>query len=68
MLFLQGSKDALAELDLLERTVASLSGRAELFLAPEADHSFHVPARIGRKDADLLAEILDKAAAWMAER
>jgi predicted alpha/beta-hydrolase family hydrolase len=68
MLFLQGSKDALAETDLLQATVAGLGDRAALALVADADHSFHVPARTGRKDADVLAGILDEAAAWMAAR
>jgi predicted alpha/beta-hydrolase family hydrolase len=68
MLFLQGSKDALAEADLLRATVAGLGDRAALKLVADADHSFHVPARTGRKDADVLAAILDEAAAWMAAR
>ncbi|GGC72534.1 alpha/beta hydrolase family protein [Chelatococcus reniformis] len=66
MLFLQGSRDALAALDLLEPVVAGLGTFATLVLAPDADHSFHVPARTGRKDADVLADLLDIAAAWMA--
>jgi predicted alpha/beta-hydrolase family hydrolase len=65
MLFLQGSKDALAELALLRQTVDSLGGRAELALFDDADHAFHVPARSGRKDDQVLAELLDRAAAWM---
>lgn len=66
MLFLQGTKDLLAQLDLLEGVVAGLGARATLELAAEADHSFHVPARTGRKDADVLAALLDSAATWMA--
>lgn len=66
MLFLQGTRDALAERALLEPVVAGLGGRAALVLAPDADHAFHVPARSGRKDAEVLAELLDAAAAWMA--
>ena len=66
MLFLQGAHDALADLALLQRTIAGLEGRATLELIPEADHAFHVPARSGRKDADVLADMLDVAAAWMA--
>jgi len=65
MVFLQGSTDALAQQDLLERTVAGLEGRATLKLIDAADHSFHVPARTGRKDGEVLAEFLDTAAAWM---
>ena len=66
MLFLQGANDALAQLDLLEPTVAGLGARARLELLPDADHSFHVPAKTGRKDADVLADALARAAAWMA--
>lgn len=68
MLFLQGEKDALAELALLRPTVERLRPRAELALYPDADHSFHVPAKSGRKDADVLADILDRAAGWMRAR
>jgi predicted alpha/beta-hydrolase family hydrolase len=65
MLFLQGTHDALAELPLLEQTVAGLGARATLVLADAADHSFHVAAKTGRKDADVLAELLDRAVGWM---
>jgi predicted alpha/beta-hydrolase family hydrolase len=65
MLFLQGTKDTLAELGLLRQTVARLGDRAALVLADDADHAFHVPARTGRKDADVLAALLERAAAWM---
>ena len=68
MLFLQGAKDLLAERERLEQTVGGLGERATLRLVEEADHSFHVPARTGRTDADVLGEILDAAAAWMAAR
>lgn len=66
MLFLQGDKDALAEVALLRETVASLSGRATLYLIDDADHAFHVPARSGRKDPEVLADALEAAAAWIA--
>jgi uncharacterized protein len=65
MLFLQGTNDALADLDLLRRTVSELGGRASLHLADDADHSFHVPARSGRKDPEVLAAVLAAAAGWM---
>jgi uncharacterized protein len=64
MLFLQGTRDALAELDLLKPTVAALGARAKLILAQDADHAFHVPAKTGRKDSAVLAELLDATAAW----
>jgi uncharacterized protein len=65
MLFVQGTNDALAQLDLLRPTVAGLGALASLELLPEADHSFHAPARSGRKDADALAGALAGAAEWM---
>ena len=64
-LFLQGSSDEFAELDLLQATVAGLRDRATLKLVEAADHAFHVPARTGRKDVDVLSEFLDAAQAWM---
>jgi hypothetical protein len=68
MLFLQGTKDLLADLDLLRPTVAGLGDRATLELFTDADHAFHVPARTGRTDAEVLGAMLDTAAAWMAGR
>lgn len=65
MLFLQGSRDELASLALLEPLVAGLGPRARLAVFPEADHSFHVPARSGRKDPEVLAEVLDTLGAWI---
>ena len=67
MLFLQGTRDEFAQLDLLQPVVAKSKG-ATLELFDEADHSFHVPARTGRKDADVREEILEKAARWMRAR
>jgi predicted alpha/beta-hydrolase family hydrolase len=68
MLFLQGTRDALAELLLLEPTVSSLAPHATLILADEADHSFHVPRKTGRTDSDALSEVLDAGANWMLSR
>ena len=65
MLFLQGTRDALAELDQLEPVCKALGQRATLKLLLDADHSFHVPARTGRKDAEVRAELLDALAAWI---
>jgi predicted alpha/beta-hydrolase family hydrolase len=66
MLFLQGTRDALADLAELKPAIATFGKRATLKLLDDADHSFHVPARTGRKDADVLAEALDSFAAWVA--
>jgi len=65
MLFLQGTRDALADLPLLQPLVQQLGKRATLHLVQEADHSFHVPARTGRKDADVRREMLDALARWI---
>jgi predicted alpha/beta-hydrolase family hydrolase len=65
ILFLQGTADTLAEMNLLQPVVAGLGDRATLVLADDADHSFHVPARTGRKDPEVLAALLDQTAAWM---
>jgi len=66
MLFLQGTRDALAALDQLEPLCRALGARATLRPFRDADHSFHVPARSGRKDADIRAEMLDALASWIA--
>lgn len=65
MLFLQGTNDKLAELDQLNPVCKELGRRATLKLFADADHSFHVPARTGRKDADVLGEVLDQLVAWI---
>jgi uncharacterized protein len=67
MLFLQGTRDALAELTLLEPVCKSLGKRATLKLFADADHSFHVPAKSGRKDAEVFAELLDITAKWIRD-
>ena len=64
MLFLQGTRDALAELSLLEPIVNGLGRLASLHLIKEADHSFHVLARSGRNDREVMTEVLDVFAAW----
>ncbi len=65
MLFVQGTRDALAQRDLLEPVVGGLGSRAHLVLAQDADHAFHVPAKTGRKDTEVLEQLLDAAAEWM---
>ena len=65
MLFLQGTRDALAEQGQLEPLCTALGARATLKLFQDADHSFHVPARTGRKDSDVRSEMLDALAAWI---
>ena len=64
MLFLQGTRDGLAELSLLEPVVKGLGSRATLHLVQAADHSFHVLKRSGRNDGEVMDEVLDAFAAW----
>jgi predicted alpha/beta-hydrolase family hydrolase len=65
MLFLQGTRDALAEMPLLAATVQRLGGRATLATLDGADHAFHVPAKSGRSDGQVLDEGLDAMVAWV---
>ena len=67
MLFLQGTRDDLAHLPLLTAVVERLGARATLALIDDADHSFHVPARTGRKDAAVRADMADTVARWIAD-
>jgi hypothetical protein len=46
--------------------VKKLGSRATLEIFEDADHSFHVPARTGRKDAEVMADLLDRMARWIA--
>jgi predicted alpha/beta-hydrolase family hydrolase len=67
MLFLQGTRDTLASLDQIEPLCKKLGRRATLKLFVDADHSFHVPARSGRKDAQVLGDVIDAFATWFEE-
>jgi predicted alpha/beta-hydrolase family hydrolase len=68
MLFLQGTRDALADIGLIEGVVSELGHRARIVTIQDADHSFHVPARSGRTDHQVLEQILDAAAKWMRQQ
>jgi len=65
MLFVQGTRDKLAEFGRVETLVAQLGATAMLVPIEEADHSFHVLVRSGRNDAQVMQQLLDAAAAWM---
>jgi uncharacterized protein len=60
-------RDTLAMLDRIEPVCQALGVRATLTLFADADHSFHVPARSGRKDAQVLGEVLDALTGWIHE-
>ncbi len=65
MLFLQGTRDELAELGLLRGVVQALGPRATLHLEDDADHAFHVRARSGRTDAQVVQALADAVVAWL---
>ena len=64
MLFLQGTRDELADLTLLKALVKRLGKRATLKLYEDGDHSFHVRARSGHTDAEVFEEMMNDLAAW----
>ena len=68
MLFLQGTHDEFADLALLEPVVEKLGSRATLQTFQDANHSFHVPARSGRTDAQVRAQMLDVLAEWIGAK
>ncbi|MGD2135244.1 MAG: dienelactone hydrolase family protein [Gemmatimonadales bacterium] len=65
MLFLQGSRDAFADLELLRGVLDGLPCAPELHVVPDADHSFKVPKRAAREPGEILAELAARTAAWM---
>jgi predicted alpha/beta-hydrolase family hydrolase len=65
LLFLQGTRDKLAELDLIEPVCQDLAERATLHVVEGADHGFHVLKKSGRTDEEVLDELADAARAWM---
>jgi predicted alpha/beta-hydrolase family hydrolase len=65
MLFLQGTRDALADVQLISSVAARLGERAQLHLLADADHSFHVPARSGSNDAEVLDRVVEALSQWI---
>jgi predicted alpha/beta-hydrolase family hydrolase len=66
MLFLQGTRDELADLTLMHGVLARLNAPVTLKVIDHADHSFHVPARSGTTDGQVLSSMLEEVAAWTA--
>ncbi len=64
MLFLQGTRDEFAQLDLLEQVVKGLGDRATLHLIADGDHSFRVPKLTGKSEADVMKELADTFQQW----
>jgi predicted alpha/beta-hydrolase family hydrolase len=68
MLFLQGTRDTLAGLSLLQPALSALGPIATLETFEAADHSFHVPVKSGRNDTQVLALVLDAIENWIASQ
>jgi uncharacterized protein len=64
MLFLQGTRDKLADLELLRPLLDGVHPAPVLHVVGDADHGFHVPKRTGRTDTEVLDELCARAAAW----
>ena len=64
MLFLQGTRDQFAQMDLISSVSAGLGQRATLHVIDGADHSFNVPKRIGRSASEVMNELADTMAEW----
>jgi len=64
MLFLQGTKDKLADLKLLKPVIKKLGNKATLHIVEEADHSFHMLKNSGRSDEEVLKELVKKIREW----
>jgi len=67
MLFLQGTRDNLADLSLLRPLLTAVTPRPELHVVDGADHGFRVLKRSGRTDEQVLEELCDRFASWAGE-
>lgn len=67
MLFLQGTRDRLAKLELLSPLLEDVRPRPTLHVVDDADHGFHVPKRAGRTDDEVLDELCDTVSGWAAQ-
>ena len=67
LLFLQGTRDELADLDLLREVLAPLGTQATLHLEPDADHAFHVRKSSGRNDQQVVESMADTMSKWFAD-
>ena len=68
MLFLQGSRDKLCTLELLKKALEPVPAPTRLHVVPEGDHSFHVPRALGRSDAEVVKDLVDRIADWISDQ
>ena len=67
MLFFEGTRDPLCDLDRLETVLKKLGASSELYTIDGGDHSFHVPKAMGRTDEEILRKIVDKTLDWLSQ-
>jgi predicted alpha/beta-hydrolase family hydrolase len=67
MLFISGTRDTMAEVEMMESTVGSLGRTASLHWIEDADHGFHVRKRSGRTEEDVRREAAEAADNWCRE-
>lgn len=65
MLFVQGTRDPLCDLDLLERTLSGLPAPLQVYRIAGGDHSFKLPKRAGRAPAEVLDEVAEVVVRWI---
>ena len=65
MLFVQGTRDEMADVSLIESTVGALGHRARMHWVQDGDHSLKVPARSGRSQAEVFDGVFDAVARWI---
>jgi hypothetical protein len=65
MLFLQGTRDEMANLELIRGVTGETGARASLHVVEGADHGFHVLKRSGRTDAEVMDELSDRIESWI---
>lgn len=68
MLFLQGTRDEMADLELVRGVTTGLGASATLHMVEGADHGFHVLKRSGRTDAEVIDELANRIGSWMSEQ
>jgi predicted alpha/beta-hydrolase family hydrolase len=67
LLFLQGTRDKLADLKLLNPVIKKLKDKADIHIIDGADHSFHLPKSMGRTDEEVQKELVIKVKEWMVK-
>ena len=67
MLFFEGTRDPLCDLDRLQTVLKKLGAPAELYTIDGGDHSFHVPRAMGQTEEEILRKIVDKTLDWLSQ-